>query len=82
MEKGRLAGTLTRQNRPVEMFLAGHNFDGATINEALRWGNKVEAEARIFLLGRNESQPRRLKPRDAHFGLAKALAELAKGGVL
>ncbi len=46
MEKGRPTGRLTRQNRPVEMFLGGHDFDGAIINEAVRWGNQMEAAGR------------------------------------
>jgi hypothetical protein len=83
MKKERLTGTLSRPNRPLESFLAEAGFEGAIIQQTVPWCNRLENEARHWILrGGLFSSPCRIHKKDADHALRAALAELAKGGAI
>jgi hypothetical protein len=50
MKKERLTGTLYRNSRPVESYLAGLGFDEGTVATTLPFYNRLEADARMWVI--------------------------------
>jgi hypothetical protein len=50
MKKERLTGTLSRNSRPLESYLAGLGFDEGTIATTLPFYNRLEADARMWVI--------------------------------
>ena len=65
MEKERLTGTLSRPNRPLVNHLAEAGFDEGTIHSTLPWSNRLEADARKWLMRGGLAAPRHLTKADA-----------------
>ena len=73
-QKERLAGTLTRPNRPLVSWLAERGIDGANISETTRWSNRLEADLQRWMAGRVlVADNRRITKRDAEHLLKKGL---------
>ena len=77
--KERLAGTLTRHNRPLISYLAGLGFDGGTITKVTPWCNKLEHDARLWLARGGYSSRGSLNKRDARWLLKHELSKLEGG---
>lgn len=81
MRKERLAGTLTRQNRPLEIFLTEAGFDGAIIRQAIPWCNKLETDARLWMMrGGFASDRGRIDKRTAERVYAQAFGRPSPNG--
>lgn len=50
MKKERLTGKLTRNNRPLESYLAGLGFEEGTIATTLPFANNLETAARMWVI--------------------------------
>ena len=69
---------LTVRDPLIENALQAANFDIANISETRRFGNRMAAEVRRFLVGRNGSNRGRISKADAVRMLSAALARLER----
>lgn len=73
-QKERLAGTLTRPNRPLVSWLAERGIDGANIAATTLWSNRLEADLRRWMAGRVlTNEARQISKRDADHMLRRGL---------
>ncbi len=74
----RLTGTLSRPNRPLENHLAEAGFEEGIIQATVPWSNRLEADARKWLLRGGLAAERRLTKADANRLFAHELGGVRK----
>lgn len=78
MGKERLSGTLTRNNRPLESYLAGLGFCEGTIAKTMPFGNRLESAASAWKLRDSGGERGRISKLDAEMMFRSAFGKTRK----